>query len=98
MFRIVTGLPPREEDDLTLYCDMTREGIDKAWMAQWRGAAVALAEQRVRELQALTEEDARVAILALLDLGASLPFPPEREHTSGLVVQQALFHRKHPPA
>ena len=67
-------------------------------MAQWRGAAVALAEPRVRELRALTEEEARAAIAALLDLGASLPIPPEREKTSGLVTQQALFHRKRPPA
>jgi hypothetical protein len=67
-------------------------------MAQWRGAAVALAEQRARELRALTEEDARAAIVALLDLGASLPLSPERERTSGLVIQQALFHRKRPRA
>ena len=67
-------------------------------MAQWRAAAVALAEQRVRELRALTEEDARAATLALLDLGASLPIAPEREKTSGLVTQQALFHRKRRPA
>ena len=67
-------------------------------MAQWRGAAVALAEQRVRELRALTDEEARTAIAALLDLGASLPISPEREKTSGLVIQQVLFHRKRPPA
>jgi hypothetical protein len=72
--------------------------MERAWMAQWRGAAVALAEQRVRELKALTDEDVRAAVLALLDLGASLPYPPERERTSGLVIQQALFHRKRPPA
>ena len=77
---------------------MSRETFDRAWMAQWRAAAVALAEQRVRELRALTEEDARAAIVALLDLGASLPVSSEREKTSGLVTQQALFHRKHPPA
>ena len=77
---------------------MSRETFDRAWMAQWRAAAVALAEQRVRELRALTEEDARAAIVALLDLGASLPIPPEREKTSGLVIQQALFHRKRRPA
>jgi hypothetical protein len=77
---------------------VSREGFDKAWMAQWRGAAVALAEQRIRELRALTDEDARAAIATLLDLGASLPISPERERTSGLVIQQALFHRKHPPA
>lgn len=94
----MTALSREWTDGLTLYCHMSRERIDRAWMAQWRGAAVALAEQRVRELRALTEEDARVAILTLLDLGASLPFPPEREQTSGLVIQQALFHRKHPPA
>ena len=85
-------------EGLTLYCDMSRDGFDKAWMAQWRGAAVALAEQRIRELRALTDEDARVAIAALLDLGASLPVSLEREKTSGLVIQQALFHRKRPPA
>ena len=77
---------------------MSRETFDRAWMAQWRAAAVALAEQRVRELRALTEEDARAATLALLDLGASLPIPPEREKTSGLVIQQAMFHRKRRPA
>jgi hypothetical protein len=77
---------------------MSRETFDRAWMAQWRGAAVALAEQRARELRALTEADARAAIVALLDLGASLPIPPEREKTSGLVIQQALFHRKRPLA
>jgi hypothetical protein len=77
---------------------MSREGFDKAWMAQWRGAAVALAEQRIRELRALTDENARAAIATLLDLGASLPLSPERERTSGLVIQQALFHRKHLPA
>ena len=77
---------------------MSSDGFHKAWMAQWRGAAVALAEQRIRELRALTDENARSAIAALLDLGASLPIPPERERTSGLVIQQALFHRKHPPA
>jgi hypothetical protein len=77
---------------------VSREGFDKAWMAQWRGAAVALAEQRIRELRASTDEDARAAIATLLDLGASPPISPERERTSGLVIQQALFHRKHPPA
>jgi hypothetical protein len=77
---------------------MSREAFAQAWMAQWRGAAVALADQRVRELRALTDEDARAAIVALLDLGASLPISPEREKTSGLVIQQALFHRKRPPA
>lgn len=89
---------PARTEGLTLYCDMSREDFDQAWMAQWRSAAVALADQRVRELRALTDEDARAAIATLLDLGASLPISPEREKTSGLVIQQALFHRKRPPA
>ena len=67
-------------------------------MAQWRGASVALAEQRISELRSLTDEAAQSAIVALLDLAASLPIPPGRVTTSGLVLQQALFHRKRPPA
>ena len=77
---------------------MSRETFDRAWMTQWRDAAVALAAQRVRELRALTDEEAQAAIAVLLDLGASLPIPPEREKTSGLVIQQGLFHRKRRPA
>ena len=75
---------------------MSSEDFAGAWMAQWRGAAVALAEQRARELRALTNEEARAAITALLDLGATLPLAREREETSGLVIQQALFHRRRP--
>lgn len=77
---------------------MSSADFARAWMAQWRAAAAALAEQRVRELRALTDEDARSAIAALLDLGASLPISPERERTSGLVIQQALLHRTRPPS
>ena len=67
-------------------------------MAQWRGASVALAAQRNHELRSLSDAEAQAAIGALLDLAAALPIPPEREMTSGLVIQQALFHRKRPPA
>jgi hypothetical protein len=67
-------------------------------MAQWRRAGLELAEQRIHELRTLTDEEARAATLALLELAASLPVAPEREHTSGLVVQQALLHRKRAPA
>jgi hypothetical protein len=72
--------------------------FDKAWMAQWRRAAVALADQRIHELRTLTDEEARAATIALLDLGAALPVAPERERTSGLVTQQALLHRQRAPA
>ena len=54
----------------------------------WRGAAVALEEIRVRELQAL---DTRRAIHDLYGSSWMPPRDPEREATSGLVEQQAWF-------
>jgi hypothetical protein len=69
----------------------------RAWMEQWKAAAVALAEQRAVELRSMTDAEAQAATLALLDLGASLPLAPGRETTSGLVVQQALFHARRMP-
>lgn len=63
-------------------------------MAQWRGAAVALAEQREKELRALTDAEALAASEALLSLAALLPLRPDRLTTSGLVCQQALLHRR----
>ena len=77
---------------------MVPEDVARAWMAQWREAAPALAEQRARELALLTDEEVRAAIAALLDLGASLPISSAREQTSGLVTQQALFHGRRPPS
>jgi hypothetical protein len=63
-------------------------------MTQWRDAAVALEEQKSRELRTMTEAEALAATHAILDLGASLPLAPDREVTSGLVVQQALLARR----
>ena len=63
-------------------------------MAQWRAAATALEQQRVEELRGMTDETAQAATLALLDLGAHLPIDPARLDGSGLVEQQALFHRR----
>jgi hypothetical protein len=77
---------------------MGGEMLARAWMAQWRRAGVALAELRIHDLRALTDEEARTAALALLELGALLPVAPERERSSGLVRQQALLHRKRSPA
>jgi len=64
-------------------------------MAQWRRAAVALAEHRRRELRALSDEDALAASDALLAFAALLPLDARRLVDSGLVRQQALFHRRH---
>src|SRR5439155_13456703 len=67
----------------------------QACVAQWRRAAVALAEQRRRELRALSDEDALAASDALLAFAALLPLDAGRLVDSGLVRQQALFHRRH---
>lgn len=66
------------------------------WMAQWRAAGPALEKVRERELRALTDEEALSAAEDLLSLAASTPLPPERFLSSGLVVQQALLHRRRP--
>lgn len=63
-------------------------------MRQWRRAAVALEEQHRRELRALTEQEALAASDALLSLVLLLPGDPSRRRSSGLVRQQALFHRR----
>jgi len=66
----------------------------KAWMMQWRRAAVALDELRRRELRALTDRDALAASDALLSLATALPIDARRLTDSGLVRQQAAFHRR----
>jgi hypothetical protein len=66
----------------------------RAWMEQWRNAAAALAEQRRRELRALSDRDALAASEALLGLALLTPIKPARLIDSGLVHQQRLFHRR----
>lgn len=70
------------------------EDAARAWMAQWRGAERALAAQRKRELRALSPDDALAASDALLSIAASVALPASRLRSSGLVAQQALFHRR----
>jgi hypothetical protein len=63
------------------------------WVAQYKAAAIGLEEQRIHELQTLTEEEALRQSDALLSLARRFP---RRRRTSGLVRQQALFHRRWP--
>jgi hypothetical protein len=63
-------------------------------MAQWRSAAIALAEQRATELREMTEAEALAASDALLSLALVVPITPSRLTGSGLVRQQELFHRR----
>jgi hypothetical protein len=64
-----------------------------AWMQQWRRAAVALAEERARRLRSLTPEKALAASEMLLSLPVVGDAPRPRR-MSGLVEQQAIFHRR----
>jgi hypothetical protein len=67
--------------------DMVRE----TWREQYRATSEALERIRAQELAALTEEEAMRQIKSLRAFG-----PVEREMSteSGLVEQQAVFHRK----
>ena len=66
----------------------------RAWMEQWRNAAMALEEQRKRELRRLSDQDALAASEAVLSLALLTPIPSARLADSGLVRQQRLFHRR----
>jgi len=65
----------------------------RAWMAQWRASQGALREQRVRELRAMTDQTALAAADALLSAVFLTGPADSRRTSSGLVRQQALFHR-----
>jgi hypothetical protein len=63
-------------------------------MEQWRAAAGALEEQHCAELRGLTPEKALAAIEAVLSMAKPRPISTQRWTHSGLVEQQALFHRR----
>ena len=63
------------------------------WVRQYKAAAIALEEVHYEELRALTDEE------ALRQSDAVLSLPPTWRHRpdwSGLVEQQAWFHRRSP--
>jgi hypothetical protein len=70
------------------------QASQQAWLAQWRSAAAALDEQHKLELRTLVESEALAASDALLSLALLVPIDPARLTDSGLVRQQALFHRR----
>lgn len=71
-------------------------GAALRWLEQWTSAGPALAELRKRDLRALTESQALAASEAVLSLATLSPVNPRRRAHSGLVTQQALFHRHRP--
>ncbi|MGH9366132.1 MAG: hypothetical protein ACRD3M_00470 [Thermoanaerobaculia bacterium] len=72
----------------------SRVETERKWLRQWESAGPALAEQRKRELRALSERAALASSEALLSLATTVPLNPIRRSHSGLVEQQALFHRR----
>ncbi len=77
---------------------MTPEtAIQREWLRQWDEAGRALAANRREELQQLSDERALAASEALLSLVATVTLSPGRRGWSGLVEQQAIFHRRVSP-
>jgi hypothetical protein len=70
--------------------------MQREWLRQWNDAGPALAANRREELLQLSDERALAASEALLSLVTTVSLNPGRLRWSGLVEQQALFHR--PPA
>lgn len=64
-----------------------------SWARQWREAEGELRKVRARELRELSDEQARQASLALLELGSKVPVSRRRLMHSGLVEQQRIFQR-----
>ncbi len=69
----------------------------REWLRQWNEAGPALAAQRREELLHLSDERALAATEALLSLVTTVILSPRRIRWSGLVEQQALFHRRPAP-
>jgi len=69
----------------------------REWLKQWNDAGLALAALRREELLHLSDERALAASEALLSLVTTVTLSPRRHHWSGLVEQQALFHRRPSP-
>ncbi len=77
---------------------MTAEmAIQREWLRQWNDAGPALAANRREELLHLSDERALAASEALLSLVTTVTLSPRRRRWSGLVEQQALFHRRLSP-
>ena len=77
---------------------MTPEpAVQREWLRQWNDAGPALAANRREELLHLSDERALTASETLLSLVTTVTLTPSRRRWSGLVEQQALFHRRVSP-
>lgn len=73
------------------------EAAQREWLRQWNEAGRALAARRREELMHLSDKRALAASEALLSLATMVTLNPGRFRWSGLVEQQALFHRRPSP-
>ena len=76
--------------------DMTPEAAtQREWLKQWIDAGPALAAHRREELRHLSDERALAATDALFSVATTVS--AKRLGWSGLVEQQAIFHRRPSP-
>jgi hypothetical protein len=73
---------------------VTRDAA-RAYVQQWAETGRLLEAQRWAELAALDEASARAASDMLIEAAVRVPLPLARRAWSGLVEQQAAFHRRH---
>jgi hypothetical protein len=71
---------------------MTNEDA-RRYVRQWAETGRLLEALRWRELAALDDQQALRASDALIEAALLVPLPSSRRHGSGLVEQQARFHR-----
>ena len=67
-----------------------------AYIKQWAETGRLLEEQRWTELARLDPEEGIKASDALIEAALAVPVPRTRHAWSGLVEQQAAFHRRRP--
>lgn len=68
----------------------------RAYVQGWKETGRILEEIRWRELREIDDRAALVATDSLIEIGAMTPISERRRSWSGLIEQQALFHRPSP--
>ena len=66
----------------------------RIWLGQWQDAAIALEQQKAKDLRSLHDSEARQATASLLSLAGQIYHDPKRWQTSGLVEQQRWFQKQ----
>jgi hypothetical protein len=66
----------------------------RRYVRQWAETGRLLEEQRWRALAELDPQTASAASDALIEAALTVPLPTSRRISSGLVAQQACFHRR----